>query len=57
VPREMVEESLVMGNVLNGRMLWRWIVVIVLVLEHERFGEVSLPGDDCWGVLQKGRIS
>ena len=57
MPREMVEESLVMGNVLNGKMLWRWIVVIVLVLEHERFGEVSLPGDDCWGVLQKGRIS
>ncbi len=29
----------------------------LLVLVHVRYGRVSLLGEDCWGVLQKGRIS
>jgi hypothetical protein len=36
VPGGMVDESLFMGNVLGGRILLKWNMVILLVLVHER---------------------
>ena len=52
MPGEMVEESLVMGNVLRGRILLKCNMVILLVL----WGGV-IAGGNCWSVVQKGRIS